>query len=265
MNIISKLILIAITGLSTSTLHGQLSVNEIVDKANHVAYYSGKDGRAKVQMLIRDKQGRSRKRSFVILRKNTATNVDGEQKFYVYFNQPGDMAGTTFLVWKQMRGEDDRWLYLPALDLVKRIAGGDKRTSFAGSTFLYEDISGRALTADRHRLLPGTATEYVIENVPLDRSGVEFSKYIAYVDKESFIPTKIEYYNEQGNLYRVYENKKWEMVQGNPTVIIASMKDLDTGTETFNRYTGVEYGIDIADEIFTERYLRKAPAKYISY
>ncbi len=39
---------------------------------------------------------------------------------------------------------------LPDLDLVKRIAAGDKRTSFVGSHFLYEDISGRAVQEDKH-------------------------------------------------------------------------------------------------------------------
>lgn len=250
--------------LLSMTGHAQ-SIDQIIKKANHVAYYNGKDGRAKVQMLIKDSQGRSRKRSFTILRKNIDTKTDGEQKFYVYFNRPTDMQGTVFLVWKKMEGDDDRWMYFPALDLVKRIAGGDKRTSFVGSTFLYEDVSGRRLSADEHKLLKTTGDAYVVESVPVDKSGVKFSKYIAHVDKKSFIPLKIEYYNSKGKVYRIYENKKWEMVQGNPTVIIASMKDLDTGVETYNRYTNVEYDIDIDESIFSERYLRKAPLELINY
>ena len=74
------------------------SIDQIVKKANQVAYYNGKDGRAKVQMLIKDSQGRSRKRSFTILRKNINTLMDGEQKFYVYFNRPTDMESTVFMV-----------------------------------------------------------------------------------------------------------------------------------------------------------------------
>ncbi len=264
MKIIVKLIPILLISFATSG-YGQLTTDEIVQKANHVAYYSGKDGRAKVQMLIRDKLGRSRKRSFVILRKNSENERDGAQQYYVYFNRPTDMAGTAFLVWKHLDKEDDRWLYLPALDLVKRIAGGDKRTSFVGSTFLYEDVSGRGLTADRHRRLPDTNSEYVIENIPLDKTGVKFTRYIAYVDKESFIPIKIEYYNDRDELYRLYENKKWEWIQGHPTVLISSMKDLDTGTETFNRYSEIEYDLHIDEHIFTERFLRNAPRNYISY
>ncbi|UCG80758.1 MAG: hypothetical protein JSV60_00295, partial [Desulfobacterales bacterium] len=45
-----------------------LTVQEIVDKTESVAYYQGKDGRADVSMLITDSQGRKRQRQFTILR-----------------------------------------------------------------------------------------------------------------------------------------------------------------------------------------------------
>lgn len=239
-----------------------LSVDEILQKANQVSYYHGNDGRAKVQMLIQDEQGRSRKRSFVVLRKNTGAN--GEQKFYVYFNQPSDMEGMAFLVWKNQEGDDDRWMYYPSLDLVKRIAGGDKRTSFVGSTFLYEDVSGRRLTADQHRLIDQAGNTYTVESTPREKGDVKFTRYISYIDKATFIPMKVEYYNERGKVYRIYEVQKWETVQGNPTVIISGMKDLDTGTTTYNRYSQVEYNIDVDERIFSERYLRSAPMNLIN-
>ena len=45
-----------------------LSVEQIVNKTNHVAYYQGFDGRAKVKMTITDSQGRKRIREITILR-----------------------------------------------------------------------------------------------------------------------------------------------------------------------------------------------------
>ncbi|HOQ91278.1 MAG TPA: outer membrane lipoprotein-sorting protein, partial [Candidatus Hydrogenedentes bacterium] len=50
------------------------SVDEIVKKTNHVAYYQGKDGRARVKMTITDKQGNTREREFTILRRNMDEN-----------------------------------------------------------------------------------------------------------------------------------------------------------------------------------------------
>jgi hypothetical protein len=45
------------------------TVDEIVKKANLMAYYQGLDGKSKVAMTITDKQGRTRTRDFTILRK----------------------------------------------------------------------------------------------------------------------------------------------------------------------------------------------------
>ena len=123
-------------------------VGEIVEKANRVAYYQGDDGRADVNMSIIDAQDRERTRQFTILRRDNRPPEDrahqeapeeytGDQRFYVYFNAPPDVSNTVFMVWKHvdMDSDDDRWLYLPDLDLVKRIAASDERTSFVGSHF----------------------------------------------------------------------------------------------------------------------------------
>ena len=42
------------------------SVEEIIRKTEHTAYYLGKDGSAHVKMIITDSQGRERKRRFTI-------------------------------------------------------------------------------------------------------------------------------------------------------------------------------------------------------
>ncbi len=101
--------IIALFGISTASL--AITVEEIVAQANHVSYYQGQDGKAKVAMTITDGQGRKREREFTILRRNV-TEEDGGQKFYVYFRQPADVAKTAFLVWKKVGADDDRWLYL---------------------------------------------------------------------------------------------------------------------------------------------------------
>ncbi|MEE8416755.1 MAG: hypothetical protein V3S05_10815 [Desulfobacterales bacterium] len=63
------------------------SVDEIVNRANLAAYYAGNDGRAEVTMTIIDAQGRTRKREFVILRRDLVDG--GRQQFYVYFKKLG--------------------------------------------------------------------------------------------------------------------------------------------------------------------------------
>jgi len=233
-----------------------LSADEIVAKANQASYYPGQDGRAEVKMTIVDKSGATRTREFSILRINLA----GEnQKFYVYFKAPADVYKMAYLVWKNVGGSDDRWLWLPALNLKKRIAPGDKRTSFVGSDFFYEDVSGRGIHEDSHALVEETADDYVIKSIPKSPEDVEFSWFQVVIDKQSFLPKKASYYDRNNELYREVEAVKIEMVQGVPTVTVAEARDLKSGSTTRNEFGGVEYNIGLDERIFTERFLRRPP------
>ncbi len=244
-----------------------MNVREVVKKANHASYYKGDDGRAKVNMRIIDSQGRERAREFVILRKDNDQagdeQIDGGQKFYVYFNKPADVKKMVFMVIKNMDRDDDRWLYLPALDLVKRIAASDERTSFVGSHFYYEDVSGRGINEDNHEMVEENDNFYVVKSTPKDPKSVEFSSYKSWIHKATFLPVKTEYYDDQGQKIRSYTALKVEMVSGHPTVTSASMEDNRSGGKTLMNYSAVKYDVGLPDEIFSERYLRKAPIKYL--
>lgn len=256
--------------LVNSSAANDLSVEDIVQRSNQVVYYQGKSGRAQVSMVIIDNKGRERKRQMTVLRRDAADSDAleeqaylSDQKFYVYLHRPADVRKMTFLVWKQLQGNDARWVYLPALDLVKRIAASDKRTSFVGSDFFYEDISGRNLDEDNFSLEQTTDKLYVVKSVPKEPESVEFAYYRLYIHKESFIPMKIEYFDKKNTKYRVAKTLKVKNIQGFPTVTMASMENLLTGSKTIMRYQKVEYNIGLDDQLFAERYLRKSPKKYL--
>ena len=237
-------------------------VETIVNKANIVAYYQGKDGKAKVKMIITNKQGQKRQREFNILRKDDEDG--GDQKYFVYFQKPPDVRKMAYMVHKHAdpKKDDDRWLYLPDLSLVKRIAAGDKRTSFVGSDFLYEDVSGRSLKEDTHELIETTDELFVIKNVPKQPDTVEFSYFNVSIDRKTYVPMKMEFFDKQGELYRVIESKKVEIIQEFPTVVKSVVTNLKTGSKTEMEFSDVKYDINLKD-IFTERYLHKPPREAI--
>ena len=253
-----SLLLVALATASTGMAEETLSVDEIVDKANQAAYYAGADGRADVKMTITDGKGGTRQRAFTLLRKN----VDGgNQKFYVYFKAPADVRKMAFLVWKNVAPgkEDDRWLWLPAMNLLRRIAPGDKRTSFVGSDFVYEDVSGRSLAADTHELIETTDTQYLIKNTPVEAKSVKFATYNVWIDKDTFLPRKAEYFDKHGKLYRRVEAQKIETIKGHPTVMESTVFDIETGGHTVNSFSNVDYDIGLKETIFSERFLRRPP------
>ena len=252
---------ILMAGCNLENVFAALSVEEIVEKANLASYYQGQDGRAHVDMTITDSQGRTRTRRFVILRKD---NQDGgEQKFYIHFSRPADVRDMVFMVWKHLDRSDDRWLYLSALDLVKRIAATDKRTSFVGSHFFYEDISGRNPKDDQHELVETTDRYYLLKNIPKNPGEVEFAHYMLWIDKVNFLPMKAEYYDHKNEKYRLVEALEVQVIQNNPTVTKAKVADLRSGGETVMVFSNIQYDLGIEESIFTERYLRRVPREWL--
>ena len=236
-------------------------VAEIVERANLASYYAGDDGRSEARMAIEDTQGRRQLRQFTILRRNESKG--GDQDFMVFFSRPSDVRGTVFLVAKHMDRDDDRWLYLPGLDLVRRISAGDKRTSFVGSHFFYEDVSGRNPADDEHRLVETTAEHYVLESRPKNPGAVEFSRYVTRVDRETFLPMKTEYYDDSDRVYRLMEVLGVEEIGGYPTVTSSRMSDAISGGGTLMEFRYTEYDVGLPADIFSERYLRNPPIDWL--
>ncbi len=259
-----------------------LTADEIVERANRVAYYQGADGRADVTMTIVDAKGNQRVREMTILRRDVpepdaAAGEDaattkpsdahcGDQTLYVYFHRPPDVNKTTFLVHKHVdaKTDDDRWLYTPALDHVTRIAGKDKRNPFMGTHFVYEDVSGRSPDLDEHVLLKETGNYYVIKHTPAEGDPAEFSSYVTYIHKKTFIVVLTHYTNAKGEKYRTYKAQRFQTIDGYPTITQSRMTDLKTGAYTEATYRNVKYNVGLPEELFTDRYLRRRPpAKYM--
>jgi hypothetical protein len=238
-----------------------MSAEEIIHQSNLAAVYPGQDGRAEARMLIVDKQGRKQFRQFTILRRNIEEG--GDQQYLVVFSKPSDVNRTTFLVEKHPGGDDDRWLYLPGLDLVKRIAAGDKRTSFVGSTFFYEDISGRDINADNYELIEETDAYWRLKATPKTSDGVEFAWFTVQIDKRNFLPTNAEYFDEQGKLYRRISSVKVNDIQGIPTISQMKAENLRDGSYTLTQMRKIQYNLGMEGSVFTERSLRMPPRKWL--
>jgi outer membrane lipoprotein-sorting protein len=242
----------------------ELDGAEIIERSNKAYYYSGKDGRASLKMTITDRAGRVRTREMTLLRLDITEG--GAQRYYVYFRRPADIAGMVFMVWKNIDKDDDRWLYIPAIDLVKRVAAKDKRSSFAGSHFTYEDVSGRTTTEDTHELVRdgevNGRSAYVIKNTPKDAASVEFAYYLSWIDKVTYLPVKGEYFNKAGKSYRVITIEETKDIQGIATVTKAKVEETGRGT-TIVEFSDVKYDIGLSKKTFTERSLRRPPRRWI--
>jgi outer membrane lipoprotein-sorting protein len=240
------------------------TADEIMKKSHLAYYYAGDDGQAEVTMRLQ-KGDRERIREFTMLRIDLEEG--GNQKYYTYFKKPSDVSRMTFMVHKSNGSNDLRWIYVPAVDLIKPISADDKNSSFVGSDFSYEDVSGRHWTEDNHTLinpdgdLDGTAV-YIIESVPKEAYD-GFARKVSYIDKETFLPRKEEYYDDRNELIRVFSAEKIETIDGIETVTVRSMENVKKGSRTVVEFSAIDYNVGLTEDIFTERYLKNPPRKYI--
>ena len=242
-----------------------LTGEEVMRKSQAAFLYPGKDFKARVVMKLIGRDAQERVRELTMLRKN-AGGPGGEQKYFMYFFQPADVKDMTFMINKYPARDDDRWMFIPAINMVKRIAAQDKRSSFVGSDFTYEDVSGRDIEDDGHAIEReerlGARDCYVVKSTP--RAGdADFGHKLTWVDKASFLPLKEEQYDRRGAKYKLFTADEVADVKGIPTVVRRTMKNLQSGHRTEVTYSRSDYDLGIEDSLFSERFLRQPPRKWV--
>jgi len=247
------------------------NAGEIMERSQRAYYFAGEDAKGMLTMELIGRKGNTRRRVLTMLRRNQENT--GEQKYFMYFHEPGDVRRLTFMIWKYPGRDDDRWIYVPAVDLIRRIAAEDKYSSFVGSDFSYEDVSGRDTFEDTHSLLEevllGDRETFVVESIPLTPAA--FTRRVSWIDKEGFLPLKIEYYDAQDQLQRIFTaNAIEDIVAGEgedhriyPTIMKRTMENVRTGHRTEVTVTSVNYDLGLRDDDFSERHMRRPPRAWI--
>lgn len=99
-----------------------------------------------VLLDIKSKQKESRKMKFY------AKNIDGNKKTLLSFMEPKEIRGAAVLNWSE-GGDDNQWMYLPALKKLQRIASGSKRKYFMGTDFTFADLDGENTKRNKYNCL----------------------------------------------------------------------------------------------------------------
>ena len=253
----------ALLALPSAPAQAALTAEQIIGRSQGAFLYSGDDAQIRITMKLINPEGKVRLRELTLLRRDMTEG--GEQKYFLYFHSPADVRRTAFLVWKYPAKDDDRWLFIPALNLVRRIAAKDSQSSFVGSDFTHEDISGRDVEADLHSLqgdqtLGGKAC-YVVESTPKTEAG--YSRKLSWIDKATFLPLREEHYDLRDELYKVFTADEVKKMGEFWTVTKRTMKNVKSGHRTEVTFTQVRYDVGLTDDTFTERYLRNPPARWI--
>jgi outer membrane lipoprotein-sorting protein len=211
------------------------------------------DFTARLTMILRNSRGQESQRAMEI--KGLEVAGDGDRSLCL-FDHPPDIRDTALLTHTHKTGDDDQWLYLPALKRVKRIASSNKSGSFVGSEFAYEDIASQELEKHTYRYLRDEAVDgtdcLVIERVPGDRKNSGYSHQQVWIDKAEYRTLKVEYYDRRGSLlktlvvsgFQQYAGRFWRPER-------MSMVNHQTGKSTDLIWSDYRFGVGLKAEDFT--------------
>jgi hypothetical protein len=222
---------------------------------------TGRDSRAEMRMRLYDRQGRVRERSMVLLRMRGTGD-----KTLVRFLSPNDIRHTALLVWEHPDADDERFLYLPALGRVRRIAGEEKQESFAGSDVSYEDIGGRELADYTYTFADANAAwtapdgsrhqAWALESRAKDRNA-DFPRAVSTVLKDLLIIVHADVYNQRGELAKVFDVTRLERVDGTWTALDLAVTNRAQKTKTELVTASIRYNAGLTDDDFSRRALEQ--------
>ncbi len=250
-----KALLFSLILVGTSELWA-LTGQEIMDKSIEVQ--DTRSAAMDIQMDLIDDGGSVSTRRLQILSMQDNT---GQNRTIVVFMSPASIKNTRFLTIENNDSSDDQWIYLPSMRKIKRIAASDHDASFMGSDFTYGDMSDMQADSDSHAFLRedtyGGRACYVVESIPLDPESASRSKLISWIDKEWFLPLKVEFYNKQSKeLDRTAVFENISHVDEIWTPLKVTMTTHSSGHKTILTTVQVKYNIPMNPGYFTTNFLR---------
>lgn len=227
---------------------------EIIRKVNEIFSPTSSYGKAKMTIVTTTGQ----KRTFI----SESWSKNKGEKNLVRYLEPSRVKGQAVLM---LNNADDIWMYFPRTQRVRKLATHAKKQKMQGSDFSYEDMgSGDAFIEDYSaKRLKDEKMEgidcYKLELTRKPESDISYSRLIMWVIKENFHPIVVDYYDEDDPslLQKRLALSDIRIIDNIPTAMKMVMHNKNDNTQTEMELLEVKYNVDLDDNMFTERALKK--------
>lgn len=270
-NLSSKLLAFAVAAISSLSL-------QLVQAQDFTAYdvmkqvddrYNGDSSIGEYTMVLIDRRERQRVRNLKIYSKDFGEN----NKALSLFESPADIRGTAYLNfdWQNEDRDDDSWLFLPALQRVKRIASSDTSDSFLGSDFTYADINGYELDWYDYSFVSESDSVdgnevWVIQAVPKpefkekaeDATG--YSKMQSWIRKDNFVQVRGQVWELRGNKIKYFNSSDIELIDDIWTTKRLQVITTRNGRQehaSVLQINSIQYNVAVDDAAFTTEYMQR--------
>ena len=217
-----------------------------------------------LKMILKNRHG---DKSIRLIRNKTLEVQNDGEKTLIIFDNPRDVKGTAFLNFTHKTGDDDQWLFLPALKRVKRISSSNKSGSFMGSEYAFEDIASQEVEKYTYKWLrdepcPGeefkNLTCFVSERYTVDKNS-GYTRQVEWKDQNEYRQIKVDFYDRKSSLlktltyrgYKQYLNKYWRSEE-------MHMFNHQNGKDTLLVWSNYKFRAGLKENDFSKNSLKRA-------
>ena len=228
-----------------------LTVDEIMDKMEETSP-DFTTQKTISEMILIDEEGNEEIREMMMF---SQKGEDEKPSTLVRFLSPKSVKGVTLL---NIDDGEKIYLYMPAYNKQRRIAGSSKGDEFMGTGLSYEDMNMDYEDKDYEKnLLEETDSEYVVEVLP-NEEDVSYKKIILHIDKEKFYAKKVEFYETINELTKTLTINKIKVDDnGKVTPMEIEFNDIEENQKTKIVMKETEYDIELSSSFFSIRTLSK--------
>ncbi len=245
------LILFILTGLTLISAQDGYEIMKKMDEKT-----TPKTSHSLVQMILTDQHGQQNER---VIEQWSAKDNNENTHSIMIFHSPASVKNTRFLTRENKDREDDQWIFLPALNKVRRIASSDEGSSFMGTEFTYSDMGSRELNDYTYKYLGEETIQgyecYIVESNPKPNTDSPYTKTISWITVDEGILTvmKAEIYKSETEILKVLLVEKISKISGYwiPTKIIM------TNTQNQRSTTIVQQKLELDKAVNSQRFSQR--------
>ncbi len=183
----------------------------------------------------------------------TKNNTKGDDWMIMKFISPSDVKNVGLL----SLSDKEMYLYLPEFHRIRRIASSNKKDSFMGSDFSYEDLSSSAFSKNYNPSIESEDNDYWILRLERKAGAKKpYSKIILKVNKKNYIPEEMKLYDNSGNLWKIAEQSS-KKIGKYEIIYYIKMIDKKKNSFTVLKMEDIKVDSGIGKKTFSKRFLKK--------
>lgn len=197
-----------ITSLTAFEQRDFLSGDEIMKKVRERGMVDSEIGLLRSSLIKKD--GHVEEREMISIFKKRPDNSGYD--YLVRFVEPQSMYGTTLLTSEAKDGAIDQKLYIPKQKSFKEVKGDKAADYFKSTPFEFEDV----VRENPKRFQYSRMLNENINSIPCyqimadpvakeDKERLHYERRILYISRSTFDIVKVQYFDDKGNITRVFE------------------------------------------------------------